>query len=289
MAGGVTTTNMNDVFLAAIVEGIILDELRPSMTSREFLRWGAKGKSPLYQFNLQTDPGPTISGLTQGTDYTTVLDISDTNAQATASEVGIMTTVSDVSIEVSMIDILPHTKELVGRSTSEKWETDVAAKMDDFASATTAAGALTWDDVFATISAIEQRDASTGPLVGYLHPKQIGELRRDSATTLAPVLAQNAGGVPMSAITGETNARGDVGTQFGVRFFQTSIVASSGGNRQGSISVAGQCNGAYELWAPRVETERRATLRGFYVMSSACYGLANVEVTNRGQRILSAA
>jgi hypothetical protein len=288
MAGGVTTTNMNDVFLAAIVEGIILDELRPSMTSREFLRWGAKGKSPVYQFNLQGDPGPTTDTLTQGTDYTTVKDITDSNVQATAAEVGIMTTVSDVSIEVSMVDVLPRSKEILNRSTLEKWETDVAAKADDFGTATTAAAGLTADDLLAAVSAIEQRDASTGELVGYLHPKQLGELRRDIANTTAIVLARE-GGISTSPIVGTTNGRGDAGELFGVRLFQTSLVASAGGFRTGSVFVSGQCLGAYELWGPRVETERRATLRGFYVMSSACYGLAAVEVTNRGQLLKSAA
>jgi len=53
--------------------------------------------------------------------------------------------------------------------------------------------------------------------------------------------------------------------------------------------VAGQCIGGYELWGPRVETERRATLRGFYVIASQDYGLAAVETTNRGQMLRSAA
>lgn len=289
MAGGASSTNMNDVYYAAEFEARILDELRPAVTSRDFLRWGPKGKSNAFSFSKQDDPGAGTA-FTEGTDYTSVTDITTSVATATASEVGLMTTVSDVLIEISILDALPHIKNLLIRSTLEKWETDVAAKMDDFSSSTTASSTLTPDDFLRAVSAIEQRDAATGPLIAYLHPKQTGELRAEVAATTAIVTAgQATGGVPTTPITGATNGQGDWGTLFGVRVFQTSLVASSSSLRQGSISVAGQCNGAYELWAPRVEIERRATLRGFYVISSACYGLANVEVVNRGQMLKSAA
>ena len=75
MAGGSTTTNMNDIYYAAEFEAAILDELRPAMTSREFLRWGPKGKSPSFSFSLMDDPGA-ATGLTEGTDYSTVTDLT---------------------------------------------------------------------------------------------------------------------------------------------------------------------------------------------------------------------
>jgi hypothetical protein len=125
-------------------------------------------------------------------------------------------------------------------------------------------------------------------LVGYLHPKQTGELRSEIAATTALKTAAESG-VPMGAVTGETDGRGYFGNLFDVDIYQTSQVASSSSLRQGSVFVSGQCIGGYELWGPRVETERRASLRGFYVVSSACYGVVGVEVTNRGQMLKSAA
>lgn len=287
MAGGATSTNMNDIYFAAMFEARILDELRPAMTSREFLRWGPKGKSNAFSFSTQDDPGA-AGAMTEGTDFTSVTDITTGVATATATELGILTTVSDVLIEISLLDVLPHVKSLLVRSVLEKWETDVAAKMDDFGSSTTAAGTLTPDDFLRAVSAIEQRDAATGPLIAYLHPKQTGELRQEIAATTAIVTA-GEGGAPIRPVEGNLMGGGIWGSLFGVRVFQTSLVASSSSLRQGSISVSGECNGAYELWAPRVETERRASLRGFYVVASACYGLANVDVTNRGQMLKSAA
>ena len=285
---GPTTTTMNDTFVAALFEARILPELRPSITgSRSFIRWGPTGNSNAFTFSLLSDPGVS-TGFTEGTDYTSVTEITTSPATATASEVGLMTTVSDVLIKVSLIDAVNTVAGSLTRSTLEKWETDVAGVADGFSSTTTAASTLTSQDLLAAISAIEQRDAATGRLVGYLHPKQTGELRSDiSATTALKTAAES--GVPMGAVTGETNGRGYFGNLFDVDIYQTSLVASSAGLRQGSVFVSGQCIGGYEIWGPRIETERRASLRGFYVVSSACYGVAAVETTNRGQMLKSAA
>lgn len=287
MTGGASTTNMDDTFVAATFEARILSELRPSLTTRNFIRWAPDGPSTAHSFSLLGDPGASTA-MTEGTDFTSVTDITTSKQTATASEVGILSTVSDVLIKVSLLDAVSTTSSLLTRSTLEKWEADVAAIADNFSSATTAASTLGTQDLLAAISAIEQRDAATGPLYGYLHPKQTGELRSEIAATTALKTAAE-GGVPMGAVTGETDGRGYFGNLFDVSIYQTSQVASSSSLRQGSIFVGGQCIGAKELWGPRIETERRASLRGFYVVSSACYGVVGVETTNRGQMLKSAA
>jgi hypothetical protein len=292
MAGGASSSNMDDTFVAATFEARILPELRPSTTSRSFIRWAPAGNSPAHSFSLLGDPGPS-GAMTEGTDFTSVTDITTTKQTATVGEVGILTTVSDVLIKVSLLDAVATTSAQLTRSTLEKWETDVAGIADNFSTSTTAAGTLTPADLLAAISAIEQRDAATGPLVAYLHPKQTGELRGETVNTTAIRFGSDDGGlangVPVGAVTGETNGRGYFGNLFEVDIWQTSLVASSSSLRQGSVFVSGQCIGAKELWAPRVETERRASLRGFYVVSSACYGVAGVETTSRGQMLKSAA
>lgn len=286
MAGGATTTNMDDTYYAALFEARILPELRPSMTSREFLRWGPKGHSTAFSFSLLGDPGAS-GGLTEGTDLSVVTDITTSKQTATASEVGLLTTVSDVLIKISLLDAMSTASALLTRSTNEKWETDVAAIADNFSSSTTAASTLTPQDLLAAISAIEQRDALTGSLVAYLHPKQVGELRAEVASTTAPRTAAQDGVElgPMMSTLGSPVSN----SLFGVRIHQTSLVASASSLRQGSVFVSGQTIGAYELWGPRIETERRASLRGFYVVSTADYGLVGVETVNRGQMLKSAA
>jgi hypothetical protein len=182
MAGGATTANMDDTIYAAEFSANILEELRPAMTSRSFMRWGPLGNSTAFSFSLQDDPGPSSASFTEGTDYATVTDLTTSKQTAPAAEKGLMTTVSDVLIKTSLLDALPHVKGVLNRGTLEKWETDLGALMDDFGTVTAAASTLTVDDHLAAVSALEQRDIP-GPYVGYYHPKQTGELRREIAAT----------------------------------------------------------------------------------------------------------
>lgn len=282
MAGGATTANMDDTIYAAEFSAQILEELRPAMTSRSFLRWAPLGNSTAHSFSLQDDPGPSSGSFTEGTDYTTVTDLTTSKQTATAAEVGLMTTVSDVLIKTSLLDALPHSKAVLNRGTLEKWETDLGAFMDDFSNVTTAAGTFTVDDHLAAVSALEQRDIP-GPYVGYYHPKQTGELRREIAQTTALVTADEASGIQMTA-----GKDGDFGNFFGNRLYFTSVVVNTSGLRGGAVFQSGAALGAYEIWGPRIEVERRASLRGFYVISTACYGLVEVSDT-RGQTVKSAA
>ena len=288
MAGGASSTNMNDTYFGAMFEAYLLPALRPSMTSRNVVRWAPAGNALTHSFGLLGDAGA-AGAMTEGTDFTTVTDITTSPATVTASEVGLLSTVSDVLIKISLADAMAVTAEQLVLGVSEKWETDLAAIADNFGTSTTAASTLTPADLAAAISAIEQRDAATGQLVAYLHPKQTGELRSEIQSTTAIRGAADGAGVPSGAVTGETNGRGFFGNLYDVDIYQTSLVASASSLRQGSVFVSGQCIGGYELWGTRVETERRASLRGFYVVASANYGVGSVEVTNRGQMLKSAA
>lgn len=282
MAGGATTANLDDTIYAAEFGSQIVEELRPAMTSRSFMRWAPLGHSTAYSFSLQDDPGVSSASFTQGTDYSTVTDLTTSKQTATAAEVGLMTTVSDMLIKTSLLDALPHVKNVLNRGTLEKWETDIGALMDDFSTVTAAASTLTVDDHLAAVSALEQRDIP-GPYVAYYHPKQIGELRREIAATTAPVTASEAGSVQMTA-----EKSGEFGDFLGTRIYFTSTVVSTSSLRGGAVFQSGTALGAYEIWGPRVEVERRASLRGFYVISTACYGLVEVSDT-RGQTVTSAA
>ena len=84
MAGGATTVSLDDTFVAALFESRILPELRPALTSRSFIRWGPTGNSTAFSFSLLGDPGPS-GAMTEGTDFTSVTDITTSKQTATAS------------------------------------------------------------------------------------------------------------------------------------------------------------------------------------------------------------
>jgi hypothetical protein len=278
---------MDDTYFAGLYRAQILPELRPSVTSKAVVDWFPPGHGKVAYFSTLDDAG-VATGLTEGTDYTTTTAIGTGSASATSAEVGLGTVVTDLLQQVSLLDAMAVSAATLARSVEEKWETDLAAVADGATTSTTAASTLTPQDLLAAISAIEQRDAATGTICAYLHPKQTGELRSEIAATTALRTAAE-GGVPLGPVTGETNGRGFFGNLFDVNIYQTSLVASSSSLRQGSLFVERQSIGGYQLRDTRVETQRFATQRGWVIVVTAVYGLAAVELVNRAQMLKSAA
>ena len=155
--------------------------------------------------------------------------LSDTQVSATAADVGFRVDVTDLIRAIHPTDMYAEVAGIVIRSMNEKWETDVAALMDDFTNVTTAASTLTPVDLLAAVSALEQRDIP-GPYVAYLDPKQTGELRQEIATTTA---VYQVGGTRRSGPPfGDS---GFFGTYMGLPIWQTSLVVTTGGLVGGAV------------------------------------------------------
>lgn len=277
-----TATTMNDVVYAAIITDRVLRELRPYNVMRPWFRVGEAGPSKVYQFPVQDDV-VLADALVEADDYTTDTAITTSNAQVTAAEIGLMTSVSDFLVKVSIIDTMPHVSAILARSLAERFETSSVALLDDGSATTTAAGTLTTQDFLRTVAALEAADV-TGPLGAVLHPKQAGELRAEIAATTAVL---HTSGNATGGLVG-THLEGDVGTLFGIPIRQTSLVVSSGGLREGAVYVIGEAMGLYEVWGPRVELQRDASARSTEVVATQCFGVGTISAS-RIQGLSSAA
>src|SRR5437762_13368754 len=104
MAGGASSSNLDDIFIATGVEARILPELRPAVTSRGFIRWfPGPMNTKTAGFPVLGDPGPS-GAFTEGTDYTSVTDPPPTQPTVAAPQPGLMTTASDVLMKIALID-----------------------------------------------------------------------------------------------------------------------------------------------------------------------------------------
>lgn len=272
---------LDDSVAAEIVESRMVRELRPAMTSRSFLRFAVPGNSSVASFPLWGDPGAAAAPADDITDIASTA-LSDTQQSATAAEVGFRVDVSDLLRAIHPSDIYSEATGMVVRSVAEKWETDLAALMDDFSNITTAASTLTPIDLLAAVSALEQRDVP-GPYVAYLDPKQTGELRQEIATTTAVYQIGRDG--EKVAPFGDS---GFFGSYMGLPIWQTSLVVTTAGLVGGAVFQAGEALGCYEIWGPQVETQRDASLRALEFVGTQCYGFVEISDT-RGQTVKSAA
>ena len=277
---------LDDSRFAAIVQSEIIHELRPAMTTRAFLRQATGGAGNIAQFVLYGDPGPAAAPANDITDIASTA-MSDSNIQVTAAEVGQRIDVSDVVRAVSVQNVVADASAMISRSVIEKWETDLAALMDDFSNVTAASSTLTPLDHLAAVAALEQRDIP-GPYVAYYHPKQTGELRTEIATTSA---SYEVGGPDADLVKPFPN-QGFFGTYMGVPIWQTSCVVTTAGRLGGAVfeanSSAGTALGYYELWGPRLESQRFVYSRALVIVGTQCYGVVEVSDT-RGQTVTSAA
>lgn len=270
---------LDDSVFAEIVESRMVMELRPAMTSREFVRFASKGPSTVASFPLLGDLGAASAPTDDITDITSTA-LSDTQQSATAAEVGIRVDISDLIRETHPSNLYQVTGGTVGRSVAEKWETDLAALMDDFSNVTTAASTLTPVDLLAAVSALEQRDIP-GPYVAYLDPKQSGEFRQDIATTTASFQVGRD-----SDLVRPFGDSGFFGTYMGVPIWQTSLVVTTTGLVGGAVFNSQDTIGGYEIWGNRLETQRDASLRALEFVGTQCYGLVEISDT-RGQTVKS--
>jgi len=273
---------LDDSVFAEIVESKMVQELRPALTSREFLRFATGGASSVASFPLWGDPGSAAAPADDLTEISSTA-LSDSQVSATAAEVGFRVDVTDLVRETHPSNLYAEVAAIVGRCVAEKWETDLAALMDDFTSSsntTTAASTLTPVDLLAAVSGLEQRDIP-GPYVAYLDPKQTGELRTEIATTTATL----ATGGEMVRPFGDS---GWFGTYMGVPIWQTSLVVTTSGLVGGAVFASGSALGCYEIWGPRIETQRDASYRQLEFVGSQCYGFCEISDT-RGQTLKSAA
>lgn len=272
---------LDDSVAAEIVESQMVQELRPAMTSRDFVRFAVGGPSSVASFALWGDPGAATAPADDITDISSTA-LTDSQVSATAAEVGFRIDISDVLRAIHPSSIYAEASGMVARSVAEKWEVDLSALMDDFTNVTTAASTLTGLDVLAAVSALEQRDIP-GPYVAYFDPKQTGELRAEIATTTASYAVGRDG--EKVAPFGDS---GFFGTYMGLPIWQTSLVVTTAGLVGGSVFASKQALGCYELWGPRLETQRDASLRALEFIGTQCYGFAEISDT-RGQTVKSAA
>jgi hypothetical protein len=272
---------LDDSVFAELVEAQMVQELRPAMTSREFLRFATPGPSTVASFPLWGDPGAATAPADDITDIASTA-LSDTQQSATAAEVGFRVDISDLIRATHPANLYAEAGAMVARSVAEKWETDLAAMMDDFSSVTTAASVLTGVDLLSAVSGLEQRDIP-GPYVGYLDPKQTGEIRQEIATTNASYAVGRDG-----ELVKPFGDSGFFGTYMGLPIWQTSLVVTTAALAGGAVFASKQALGVYEIWGPRVETQRDASLRALEFVGTQCYGFVEISDT-RGQTVKSAA
>lgn len=289
MANETDTGTLLGSFFAIYADTNLIPELRPHNVSRPFFRYAANEPTLVHQWAVQDDEGAataagSVTTLDEGGSGFSNTAVSSTTVAATAAVAGFMTTISDELVAVAP-QSFQHTSAVLGRSVAERQETDMSALYGAFSNTTgtTTVNATLADFLNASI-ALKNRDV-TGSIVSVLHPQQVGDLQQDLAQSGAAYWGNS-----QAMINGLDAASfaGYVGAPHGIPLYQTSTVATAnaGEDRGGAMFEAGVALGLYEVWGPRVRTERDESGPGEEIVCTACYGVIEIH-DSRGQSIIT--
>jgi len=196
--------------------------------------------------------------------------IDPSSVTITASEVGVMTTLTDLARNSAPRNVAADIGRLFGEAIAKKQDTDLTAKFDGFSTAIgDGTAAITAAKVFAAASDLRSAALNINECAVVLHPKIAFDLKANLTNTFANSNAND--------LANEALRSGFVGTLAGMRVFETSNMSNTGnaGDYKGAAFHRDALAMA-EMQGLKVETQRDASLRADEIVATAVYGVGEI-------------
>ena len=228
---------------------------------------GLTAQVPIY-------PAISASGLTDGTDISANTAFNTTSITMTASEIGAMVTLTDLSKESSNEDLASAIGRQLGDAMAKKVDQDLAALFTGFTNTVGSANTeITVDDIFKA-AAILRANQAPGPYVAVLHPYQAFQLKK--------VLAGN-GNTPMNNhdLANEALRAGYISTVAGVQIFESTVIggdsadSTGAGNYYGAV-MSSDALGYMVKRNMRIETQRQSSQRADQIVGTMAYAVSEI-------------
>ena len=256
-----TTTTLNDLLPSIVAEALFVANERSIMRGlvRNYTLAQGQGKT----VTVPTYPKLTAAALTEG-DALTATAVSTGSAVLTVSEVGLMTSISDMAMIASASNVVSDIGRLFGEAIARKIDQDLAGNFANFStvvgSNTTAATAAKLFEAIAKLRA--QGYDTTGDCAIVLHPEVAYDLKSSITSTFA---------APASMVGNSALESGYIGLLGGVPVYETSNITSTSGDSVGGLFHR-DALGLALMQDIKIETQRQAALRGWDIVGSAIYG-----------------
>lgn len=289
MANETDTATLLGSFFAVWADTSLVQALVPHNVTRPFFNNASKQPSLVYQWGIADDEGAataagSVTTLDEGGSGFSNTAVSSTTQAATAAVCGMMTTLSDELAAVAPMSV-SHIITTLGNALGERYETDMTAL---FTSVTGSSGTSGVDATIADLLdakiALTNRDVS-GDIVAVVHPQQSGDLEVDLATQGASLYGKSDAAIGGLDATGMA---GYVAAPHGIPVFRTSVVttANGGADRNGCVFEVQDAFGIYEVWAPRVRTERDESGPGEEYVGTGAFGVVEIH-DSRAQMLVT--
>jgi hypothetical protein len=266
MADETTSSTISELYTEIVAEAMFTASEQSIMKGlvRNYTIAGG-GKSvevPIY-------PTVSASAVSEASDLANTA-INPTSVTITASEVGLMTTLTDLARNSASRNVAQDIGRVFGEAIARKIDLDLTALFDGFSVAVGGTGAtLTADTVAQAHANLRNNSVPMNDLALVLHPMVAHDLKRGMTNTYAGLDTD---------ISNEALRSGFIGTLFGVPVFETANMANTGttGDYKGAMFHR-DALGLAMMQDLKIEVQRDASLRADEIVATAVYGVAELQ------------
>jgi len=269
MANETTSSTLSELYTNITQEAIFTFQetsvMRPLVTLYPLMGSGKVAEVPVY-------PAISAAAVNEATDLSNTA-VNPTSATITASEIGVMTTLTDLGASSASRNVGADIGKLFGEAIAKKVDTDLCGLFSSFTTNTGgAAGTELTADLLFKAQAQLRTLSVPAPYYAVFHPKALFNLKK----TLTQA-GYSGTATAISEIGNEALRNGYIGRIAGIDVFENANLSIDGSDD----SIGGVFHPASIGLAMKedfkVETQRDASLRATEIVASIVYGKAVVK------------
>ena len=266
MANESTSSTLSELYTEIVAEALFVASeqsiMRPLVKNYAITGGGKSVEVPIYA-------AVSAAAVSEATDLSNTA-INPSSVTITASENGIMTTLTDLARNSAPRNVAGDIGKLFGEAIAKKIDTDLTALFDGFSTAVGAAdAALTVAKLFESVANLRNSAVPINDVSAVLHPMIAYDLKANLTNTFANSNAND--------LANEALRNGFVGRIAGVPIFETSNLANTGTTGDYKNGVFHRdALGLAMMQDLKIETQRDASLRADEIVATAVYGVGEL-------------
>ena len=271
MSAETTSSTLSELYTEIVAEALFVASersiMRPLVKNYAITGGGKSVEVPIYA-------AVSAAAVSEASDLSNTA-INPSSVTITASENGIMTTLTDLGRNAAPRNVAADIGKLFGEAIAKKIDTDLTALFGGFSN--TVGGNTTVMSAALIFNAVAKLRATGVPsdnLACILHPNIAFDLKSGLSNTFAN---------PNPGAGNEALRTGFAGQIAGVSVYETSNMADSSGNNPGTTGdykgavFHSDALGLAMMQDLKIETQRDASLRADEIVATAVYGVGELQ------------
>ena len=264
MANETTSSTISELYTEIVAEALFVASEQSIMRNlvRNYTIAGG-GKSvevPIYA-------NVSAAAVNEATDLSNTA-INPTSVTITASEVGIMTTLTDLARNSASRNVAADIGRLFGEAIARKIDADLSALFSGFSTekGPGAGSEIVVQDLFEAAAELRTNNAP-GPYYGVFHPKQIFNVKKTLTNTFVGRDTE---------LSNEAMRTGFVGNIAGIQIFESSNISVDGSDDSVGGVFSQDALALAMMQDLKIETQRDASLRSDELVATSVFGVSEI-------------